>query len=150
VALDFLACEHRRVDSPAIVSHPQSEFLSVVADLNLDSTGMCVPVRITERLGRDLIDLVTCDRVQISRLPFDCHTECEGLVSTWIAGEFVAQCSDGDREIVAFDGRYAQALHGVAAFGDRLRRLLNRAIEFLFRVRRMLQQHERRGLKSQQ
>src|SRR6476620_11921397 len=110
MALGFVACEHRRVDPPAIVAHPQLELLFVVANLDLDSTGMCVPVRIPEGLRRNLIDLVTCDRVQISRLPFDGHTVCKGLVSTWIAGEFVAQGSDGHSEIVAFDSRCAQAL----------------------------------------
>ena len=71
-------------------------------------------------------------------------------VGARVGRELVAQGPDRHREIVAFDGRRPQALHRVPAFGDRLRRLFNRAIQFLFRLCRALGQQVRRRLESQQ
>ena len=71
-------------------------------------------------------------------------------VAARVGRELVAKRPDRDREIVAFDGRRAQALHGVAAFGDRLRRVINRTIQFLFGLGRALRQQVRRGLELQQ
>ena len=75
----------------------------------------------------------------------------------WVAGggdcvsrELVAQRPDRHGEIVAFEGRRPQALHRVAPFGDCLRRLFNRRIQFVFRFRRALRKQVGRGLEPQQ
>ena len=67
-----------------------------------------------------------------------------------VGRELVAEGPDRQREIVAFDGRRPQALHRVAAFGDRLRGVFNRTIQLLFGLGRALRQQVRRGLESQQ
>ena len=150
MSLETLVGEHRRIDPLAIVAHAQSELLVVVADLDLDPPGMRVPEGIPKGFRRNLVDLVTNDRVQISRLALDGNTECGRLVGARVGRELVAKGPDRDREIVAFDGRRAQALHRVAAFGDRLRRVFNRTIQLLFRLGRALRQQVRRGLELQQ
>ena len=150
MSLETLVCEHRRIDPLAIVAHAQSELLVVVADLDLDPPGMRVPEGIPKGFRRNLVDLVTNDRVQISRLALDCDTECGRLVGARVGRELVAKGPDRDREIVTFDGRRPQALHRVPAFGDRLRRVFNRTIQFLFRLCRALRQQVRRGLEPQQ
>ena len=111
---------------------------------------MRVPEGIPKGFRGNPVDLVTNDRVQISRLALDCDTECGRPVGARVGRELVAKGPDRHREIVAFDGRRAQALHRVPAFGDRLCRMFNRAIQFLFRVCRALRQQVRHGLESQQ
>ena len=76
VSFDTLGREHRRIDALAVVPHPQSEFIVVVADLDLDPPGLRVPKRIPQRFRRNLVDLVTNDRVQVPRLSLDRDTEC--------------------------------------------------------------------------
>ena len=70
--------EHRLIDALAVVTHAQSEFLVVVADLDLDPPGLRVPEGIPQGFRGNLVDLVTNDRVQFSRLPLDGDTECGG------------------------------------------------------------------------
>ena len=111
---------------------------------------MRVPEGIPKRFRSNLVDLVTDDRVQIPRLALDGDTECGRLVGARVGRELVAKRPDRDREIVAFDGRRAQALDRVPAFGDRLRRVFNRTIQLLFGLGRALRQQVRRGLELQQ
>ena len=87
-----------------------------------------MPEGIPKCFSGNLEDLVTDDRVQISRLALDCDTERGRLVGAREGRELVAKGPDSDREIVALDGRRAQALHRVTAFGDSPRRLFNRRI----------------------
>ena len=150
MSLKTLAGEYRRIDPLAIVAHAQSELLVVVANLHLYTPGMRVPEGIPKGFRGNLVDLVTDDRVQISRLALDCNTECGRLVGVRVGREFVAEGPDRYGEIVAFDGRRAQALDRVPAFGDRLRRVINRTIQFLFGLGRALRQQVRRGLELQQ
>ena len=150
VSLETLAREHRRIDPLAIVTHAQAELLVVVADLDLDPPGMRVPEGIPKGFRRNLVDLVTDDRVQISRLALDCNTECGRLVGVRVGRELVAEGPDRHGEIVAFDGRRAQALDRVPAFGDRLRRVFNRTSQLLFRFCRAIWQQVQGGLESQQ
>jgi hypothetical protein len=100
---------------------------------------MRVPEGIPKGFRRNLVDLVTNDRLQIARFALNL-----------VRREFVAKRPDRDREIIAFDGRRPQALHRVPPFGDRLRRLLNRTIQFAFRLCRPLRQQVRHSLESQQ
>ena len=111
---------------------------------------MRVPEGIPKGFRRNLVDLVTNDRVQISRLALDGNAECGRLVGARVGRELVAKGPDRHREIVTFDGRRPQSLHRVAAFGDRLRRVFNRPIEVVFRLCRAIRQQVRRGLESQQ
>ena len=111
---------------------------------------MRVPKGIPQGLRSNPVDLVTNDRVQISRVPLDCDVERRRPVDARVGRELVPKGPDRHREIVAFDGRRPQALHRVPAFGDRLRRLLNRTIQFLFRLCRALRQQVRHRLESQQ
>ena len=78
------------------------------------------------------------------------HWNVGRLVGARVGRELVAKRADRHREIVPFDGGRPQALHRVAPFGDRLRRVINRTIQFLFRLCRALRQQVRRGLESQQ
>src|SRR4029453_5321712 len=41
--LNPVACEHRRIDSPAVITHAQAELLGVVPDLDLHPPGMRGP-----------------------------------------------------------------------------------------------------------
>ena len=150
VSLDSLRREHLLIDALAIVTDPQAELLVVVADLSLDLPGVGVPERVAQGFRRDLVDLVTNDRAQISRVSLDADSKCRAASSTRSRRELVAKHPDCHREIVAFDGRRSQALHRVTAFGDRLRSVFNRTIQFLFRVCRALRQQVRRRLESQQ
>ena len=150
MSLEPLVCEHLRIDPLAIVAHAQSELLVVIANLHLDSVGVRVPERIPKGFRRNLVDLVTNDGAEIARFTLDLHTEGGALVGRRVGRELVAQGSDRDSEIVAFDGRRPQALHRVAALGDRLRRMFNRDIQFVFRVCRAFREQVRCGLESQQ
>ena len=71
MSLETLVGEHRRIDPLAIVAHAQAELLVVVADVDLDPSGLRVPERISQRFRRNLVDLVTKDRVQVPRLSLD-------------------------------------------------------------------------------
>ena len=126
VSLQTLGGEHRWIDPLAVVAHTQSEVLVVIADVDLNTSGTRVPERVAKGFRRNLVDLVTKDRVQIARLALDGDTECGRLVGMRMGRELVAEGPDRDREIVAFEGRRAQALDRVPAFGDRLRRVFNR------------------------
>ena len=134
VSLETLIREHRRIDPLPIVTYTHAELLVVVADLDLDPSGMRVPEGIPKCFGSNLEDLVTDDRVQISRLALDCNTECGRLVGARVGRELVAKGPDSDREFIAFDGRRAQALDRVTAFGDSPRCLFNRRIQVVFRL----------------
>ena len=140
MSLQTLVGEHRRIDPLAIVAHAQAELFVVVADLDLDPSGMRVPEGIPKGFRSNLVDLVTDDRVQIPRLALHCHTECRRLAGARVGRELVAKGPDREREIVAFDGRRAQALDRVPAFGDRLRGMLNRTIQLRFGLGRALRQ----------
>ena len=150
VSLQTLVCEHRRIDPLAIVTYAQPELIVVVADIDLDAPGMRVPEGIPKSFRGNLVDLVTNDRVQISRLALHCNFECGRLVGVRVGREFVAEGPDRYGEIVAFDGRRAQALDRVPAFGDRLRRVFNRTIQLLLGLSRALRQQVRRGLELQE
>ena len=105
MSLDSLGGEHRLIDAFSIVPHPQSEFILVVANLDLDQSGLRVTKGIPQRFRRDLVDLVTKDWVQVPRLSFDRDAECRRRGGDRVGRELVAQGSDRDREIVTFDGR---------------------------------------------
>ena len=105
MSLDTLIRKHRRIDALPIVPHPQSEFIVVVTDLDLDPPGLRVPKSIPQGFRRNLVDLVTKDRVQIPRLPLDADAECRRRGAARIGCEPVAEGSDRDREIVTLDGR---------------------------------------------
>jgi hypothetical protein len=72
--------------------------------------------------------------VQIACLTLDCDLECGRPGGACVACELVTKGSHSGREIVTFDDRRSQALDCVAAFGDCLRRMFNRAIKFVFRL----------------
>ena len=93
VSLDSLGGEHRLIDALSVVPHPQSEFIAVVTDLDLDPSGLRVPKGIPQRFRRNLVDLVTKDRVQISRLSLDLDAECWRRVGARVGRELVAQGS---------------------------------------------------------
>ena len=97
VSLDSLGGEHRLIDAFAVVPHPQSEFIAVVTDLDLDPPGLRVPEGIPQGFRRNLVDLVTKDRVQISRVSLDCDTECGRRVGARVGRELVAQGPDRRR-----------------------------------------------------
>ena len=76
MAFDTLGGKDLRIDAFAVVPHPQSEFIVVVTDLDLDQPGLRVTKSIPQRFRRNLVDLVTEDRVQVPRLSFDADAEC--------------------------------------------------------------------------
>jgi hypothetical protein len=115
VSFETLVGEHLRVDALPIVTHAHAELVVVIADVDLDSPGMRMLEGIPKRFRRNLVNLVTNDRVQITRLTLDCDSECGRLVDARVVRELVAEGPDRDGEIVAFDGRHSQALHRVAA-----------------------------------
>jgi hypothetical protein len=78
VPVNTLPCEHLRTYSLPIVTHAESELLVVVADVDLDPPGMRVAEGIPKCFRSNLVDIVTKDRVQISRLALDRDTECGG------------------------------------------------------------------------
>ena len=105
MSFDSLGGENLSIDAFSVVPHPQSEFIVVVADLDLDQSGLRVTKSIPQRFRRNLVDLVTKDRVQVPRLSFDPDAECRRRVGARVGRELVAQGSDRYREIVTFDGR---------------------------------------------
>ena len=80
MSLTALAGENRWINAFSIVPHPQSELLIVITDFNLDLPCLSVPKSVPQRLGSNLVDLVTKDGMQISRLAFNCYTECRSVV----------------------------------------------------------------------
>jgi hypothetical protein len=75
VSLNSIARKHRSINPFSVVSHTQTELLIVVAHFNLDLLSSGVPKSVPQRLGNDLVDLVTNDGVQIARLALNCYTE---------------------------------------------------------------------------
>ena len=98
VSLDSLGANHRSIDTFAVVPHPQPEFIAVVTDLDLDAPGLRVPEGIPQGFSGNFVDLVTKDRVQISRLSLDCDTEYRRRVGARVGRELVAQGPDRRRE----------------------------------------------------
>ena len=91
--------------------------------------------RVAQRLARDAERFLADDGIQVARLAVDRDVNRRrgtGRPHRWSACS--ADRGDAVRQIVHRRRRRAQALHGVAAFGDRLRRVINRAIQFLFRA----------------
>ena len=105
MAFDTLGRKDLRIDAFPVVPHPQSEFVVVVADLDLDQCGLRVMKRIPQRFRRNLVDFVAQDRVQVPRLSFDADAECRRRSGARVGREPVAEGSDRDREIGTLDGR---------------------------------------------
>ena len=89
VSLDTLGRENRLIDASSVVPHPQSEFIVVVTDFDLDPSGLRVPEGVPQRFRSNLVDLVTKNRVQISRLALDSDGEGRRRVGARIRREFV-------------------------------------------------------------
>ena len=62
MSFDSVACEHGRIDPPAVITHAQAELLVVVADLDLDPPGVRVPEGIPKRFRGNPVDLVANNR----------------------------------------------------------------------------------------
>ena len=103
MSLTSLGCEHLRIDPLTIVTHAQAELLGVVADLDLDPSGMRVPEGIPKCFRSNLVDLVTKNRMELSRLAFDGHVECRSEAAA-VGREFCSQRADRQSEVVLFDG----------------------------------------------
>jgi hypothetical protein len=85
------------IDALSVVSHPQSEVIAVVTDLDLDPPGLRVTKNIPQRFRRNLVDLVTKDRVQLP-VSLDRDAECRRRVCARVGCELVAQGSDRNCE----------------------------------------------------
>ena len=88
MSLEALVGEHLRIDPLTIITHAQAELLGVVADLDLDPAGMRVPEGISKGFRSNLVDLVTKNRVELSRLAFDGNVECRSEAAV-VGREFV-------------------------------------------------------------
>ena len=64
---------------------------------------MRVPEGIPKGFRSNLVDLVTKNRMELSRLAFDGHVECRSEAAA-VGREFCSQRADRQREIVLFDG----------------------------------------------
>ena|ERR1700683_145379 len=84
---------------------------------------------IAQRLARDLVDLVTHDRVQSPRCASDIHLQSDRCMATAFGSELLAESRDGLSQVIALDRRGAQSLHGLPSLGNGLRRLINRALK---------------------
>ena len=113
MSLTPLVCEHLRIDPLTIVTHAQAELLGVVADLDLDPSGMRVPEGIAKRFRSNLVDLVTKNRMELSRLAFDGHMECRSG-GRCRRREFCSERADRQSEVIRFDGGGPQSLDGIA------------------------------------
>ena len=69
MAFDTLGRKDLRIDAFPVVPHPQSEFMAVVADLDLDQSGLRVTKSIPQRFRRNLVDLVAKDRCRSRGCP---------------------------------------------------------------------------------
>ena len=81
MSLTALTREHRWINALSVVPYPQSELLIVVPNFNFDLTSTRVSKGVPQRFGGNLIGLVAKDGVQISRLAFNCYTECRPVVA---------------------------------------------------------------------
>ena len=102
MALQTLVCKHLRIDALAIVAHAQSELLVVVTNLDLDLPGLRMPEGIAKGLRRNLVDLVTKNRMELSRFAFDGNVECRPRAA--VGRDFCSERADRQSEIVLFDG----------------------------------------------
>jgi hypothetical protein len=96
----------KRIAAPmarAIIPHAQPELVVAISDLDVDTSGMRVPKGIPLCLRRNLVDLVTYDWVQISRLPLDCDTKYRRWLG--IRRELVAECRRRDAPVVRAPSR---------------------------------------------
>ena len=75
MSLDTLGRENRLIDAFAVVPHPQSELIAVVMDLDLDLPGLRVRKGVSQGFRRNFVDLVTNNRVQMSRVSLDSDTK---------------------------------------------------------------------------
>ena len=73
MSLAVLTGENDRIDTFSIVPHAQSKLLIVIADFNLNLSCLGVLERVPQRFGSDPVDLVTKNRMQISRLALNCY-----------------------------------------------------------------------------
>ena len=94
MSLKPLVGEHLRIDPLAIVTHAQTELLGVVTNLDLDPSRMRVPEGIPKGFRSNLVDLVTKNRMELSRLTFDCDTERGRLVGAREGRELIAEGPD--------------------------------------------------------
>ena len=151
VSLETLAGEHRRIDALSIVTHAQSELLVVVADLDLDPPGLRMPEGVPKCFRSNLVDLVTNDRVQISRLAL---RRRRGMRE---AGRALASVASSSPRVLIATARSLRSTvdarkpctasrPSVIAFAA----CSNRTIQFLLRLRRALRQQVRSSLEPQQ
>ena len=75
MSLTTLMGENRWINTLSIVPHAQSKLLIVIADFDLNLPCLGVLERVPQRFGSDPVDLVTKDRMQISRLALNCYSE---------------------------------------------------------------------------
>jgi hypothetical protein len=106
VPFTVLTAKNGRIDTFSIVPHAQSKLLIVIADFNLNLPGLGVLKRVPQRFGSDPVDLVTKNRMQISRLALNCYSESRSLAGR-VGCEFLSERAYGQREIVALDGGLA-------------------------------------------
>jgi hypothetical protein len=72
VPLTVLTGKNGRIDTFSIVPHAQSKLLTAIADFNLNLLCLGVLKSVPQRFGSDPVDLVTKNRMQISRLALNC------------------------------------------------------------------------------
>jgi hypothetical protein len=75
MALGTSGREQHTLDPFAVVRNQESKVLGLVSDSDADASCPRMPERIPECFGGDVVDLVADDRMQISRLTFDCNAE---------------------------------------------------------------------------
>jgi len=125
-----------RIDALAVIPDAQLELSLVVLELDLNACRPGMSICVAQRFTRDPIDLITYDRLEFSWRAFDPQAQRDEPLASRSRSKLLADALDGIRQIVGLDCRGSQSLHGVAAIGERLFRLVHGAFEHVLRFRR--------------
>ena len=99
VSLTALPSENGCIKPFSVVPHTQPELLIVIADFDLDTLCLGVPKGVPQRLGCKLVNFVTHDRAQISRLTHNRDMAC-WTMAVWVRFDFFSERAYGQREII--------------------------------------------------
>jgi hypothetical protein len=94
--------ENSGINAFSIVPHAQSKLLIVIADFDLNLPCPGVLKRVPQGFASDPVNLVTENRMQISRLALNGDSESRSLGGR-VGCKFFSKRTYGEREIVALD-----------------------------------------------
>ena len=140
VTFASISAKHVGGNSFSIIANAEPEILFVVADFNFHVFRRRVPEGIAQRLRHKAVDFVPQDGMQLLWCTFHKHLKWSGGLVVVRSCEFFCDGFYGDREIVLLDRGHAQALHGIPALSNRVRRSIDSYFQCLASIDRVSRQ----------